>query len=324
VDNTGKMNAVKLCLLRKGNSGMVKTRISLFLLFAIFLTPAITASDILVWKGQHYTGTSFNKGTYVFNFSVYDSLTGGELCYSNTTILNTGNWGEWQTEQYGVSSACNNASKNYFLDININGTSQLPRRRLTVFNFLRKDANEIIYGDITLNGTLRGASPLRIDDDLQVNSVFSSGNMEVSGGISGNFYYGEMYLYNHSDLVNIISPGIWYNLTNFTEGHNNGFSYSNSTLTTILEGIYRLEYHLVSKSVKDATHYFAPAINNEIQNSCRTEVFAVKKDSLNPASNSCYIRLNPGDSLGLRVSNERTTENISVREANFNILRIGN
>lgn len=312
------------CLLKNRDSSIVKARVPYFLLFILFLIPAITASDILIWKGQYYTGTDFNKGTYVFNFSVYDSSTGGELCYSNATNLTTGYWGEWETEQYGVSSACNNVSEDYFLEININGTSQLPRRRLTIFNFLRKDANEIISGDITFNGTLRGASPLHIDDDLKVNSVFSEGDVVVSGNISGNFYYGEMYLYNHSDLINIISPEIWHNVTNFTEGHNNGFSFSNSTLTAVLRGIYRLEYNLISESDKDAIHYFAPVINNETQNNCRTAVFAIKKNSLNSASNSCYVRLNSSDVLSLKVSNYIDSEDIIIREANFNIFRIGN
>lgn len=112
-------------------------------------TPA--ATDIQVWQGQYYTGTTFNAGTYNFNFTVYDASTGGNTCYSNTTTLTTGNFGEWKTEQIGVGGACNNVTKNYFLNINIDKVDQTPRRRLVVWNFLRKDVDEISNASIEIN-----------------------------------------------------------------------------------------------------------------------------------------------------------------------------
>ncbi|HLC76976.1 MAG TPA: hypothetical protein VJH04_02110 [archaeon] len=68
------------------------------------------------------------------------------MCYSNVTFLTTGNFGEWKTEQSGVSAACNNASKDYFLEIGINNVTQGDRRRLTSFSFIRKDVNETSKG----------------------------------------------------------------------------------------------------------------------------------------------------------------------------------
>jgi hypothetical protein len=111
----------------------------------------VSASDVLVWQGQYYTGTTFNTGTYEFNFSVYDALTGGDICYSNATTLTTGSFGEWKTEQNGVNSACNNVSKDYFLNINIDGINQTPRKRLVVWNSLRKDVDEITSGKLQAN-----------------------------------------------------------------------------------------------------------------------------------------------------------------------------
>jgi hypothetical protein len=169
------------------------------------MAAAVDPNDVLVWQGQYYTGTTFNEGTYEFNFTVYDASTGGTQCYSNVTSLTTGSWGEWKTEQYGVSGACNNVSKNYFLNININGTDQLPRKRLTTWNFLRKNVDEttsgnfqtsvqiiapivnagsqvvaptinatqVVANEIIVNsganilGVLRGHSPLKIGDSIQ-------------------------------------------------------------------------------------------------------------------------------------------------------------
>ncbi|MCX5719066.1 MAG: hypothetical protein NT055_03715, partial [Nitrospirae bacterium] len=94
-------------------------------------------SDIVTWQGQYYTGTAFNEGTYPFIFTVYDALTGGNVCFTNTTTLTTGHWGQWITEQNSVSASCNDSTKNYYLNINIAGVDQTPRRRLTILSYLR-------------------------------------------------------------------------------------------------------------------------------------------------------------------------------------------
>lgn len=140
----------------------------------------VSASDVLVWQGQYYTGTTFNTGTYEFDFSVYDALTEGDVCYSNTTNLTTGNWGEWKTEQSGVSSVCNNISKDYFLNININGVDQTPRRRLAIWNFLRKDVDEVTTGDLVLHGILQGLSPLKLQDEINF--------LKADGTITSSLY----------------------------------------------------------------------------------------------------------------------------------------
>jgi len=121
-----------------------KMIIAVFMMFSLALLSVntVSASDVLVRQGQYYTGTSFNIGTYNFNFTVYDALTGGNSCYTNTTTLTTGSFGEWITEQTGVNSACNNVSKDYYLNININGADQTPRRRLVVWDSLRKNVDE--------------------------------------------------------------------------------------------------------------------------------------------------------------------------------------
>lgn len=52
--------------------------IGLILLVSVFfLVPSVLASDVSVWQGQYFTGTTFNVGTYEFNFTVYDAQIGG-------------------------------------------------------------------------------------------------------------------------------------------------------------------------------------------------------------------------------------------------------
>ena len=66
---------------------MIKGGSILIILFLISSISFVLASDVLVWQGQYYTGTTFNTGTYEFNFSVYDAEITGEMCYSNRTFL---------------------------------------------------------------------------------------------------------------------------------------------------------------------------------------------------------------------------------------------
>ncbi len=204
--------------------------ISINMLILILNANTISASDVMVWQGQYYTGTKFNTGTYEFNFTVYDAPTGGNICYSNATALTTGNFGEWQTEQTGVNYACNNVSRDYYLNIKIDGADQLPRRRLNVWNYLRKDVNEtttgklrsvshvlapvvqaesqiiapiinaseiIVYSNANILGTLRGHSPLKIGDAIQYvdendSNLFSiyTAGQNITGSNVSSQYYG--------------------------------------------------------------------------------------------------------------------------------------
>ena len=103
----------------------------------LFLVPFVLASDIAVWQGQYFTGTTFNTGAYEFNFTVYDAKVGGG-CYSNTTTLTTGNWGEWKTEQSGVGASATMLSQNYFLEIKINNKTQGERSVFIKLGFFEK------------------------------------------------------------------------------------------------------------------------------------------------------------------------------------------
>ncbi|MEK6952427.1 MAG: hypothetical protein AABX29_05405 [Nanoarchaeota archaeon] len=58
---------------------MVKRGVISLIIVSILigLIPIVLASDISVWQGQYYTGTTFNTGTYEFNFTLYDAKVGG-------------------------------------------------------------------------------------------------------------------------------------------------------------------------------------------------------------------------------------------------------
>jgi len=56
----------------------------LVLVFILLGVGFVSASSTSVWQGQYYTGTTFNVGTYTFNFTVYDASSGGNMCFTNS------------------------------------------------------------------------------------------------------------------------------------------------------------------------------------------------------------------------------------------------
>jgi hypothetical protein len=162
---------------------------------SILAVNVVSASDVSVWQGQYHTGTAFNTGTYEFNFTVYDALTGGDICYSNTTVLTTGVFGEWETEQIGLNSACNNVSKDYFLNIEINGVDQTPRRRLVIWNYLRKNVDETTSGTLQANTQIISPviqagtqilAPVINATRVAVNDIIVSSNANILGVLRGH------------------------------------------------------------------------------------------------------------------------------------------
>lgn len=153
------------------------------ILIGIFLISLASASNVTVWQGQSYSGTGFDSGDHSFNFTVYDSLTGGTDCYNNITTLTLGVWGQWRTEQYNIWVDCNDATNDYFLNINIDGIDQGARRRLTVQDFLRRDVNDIMQQNLTADW-FKGSGIFEIleitKSSIGINEVNLSGVLYVN------------------------------------------------------------------------------------------------------------------------------------------------
>jgi len=156
---------------------------------------AYAVSDITVFQGQYYDETGFKQGTFEFTFNVYDDAVGGNLEGYRTVNLTTGIFGEWITEIGGISAACNDSSKDYFVEILIDGVVQPPRKRLTHFKYLRKDIEETTSEGLTISGILKGEVPLKIDKGIQFlengESIFSIYEAKINNNyvnVSSDFY----------------------------------------------------------------------------------------------------------------------------------------
>ena len=147
--------------------------------------------DISVFQGQYYIGTEFQQGTYNFTFDVYDDVSAGNLVYATSSDITTGTWGQWRVELSGISAVCDNSSKDYFMEITIDGNVQSPRRRLTHFQYIRKDIDETTTGDLTISSILNFLSGGFIQEFIT--KFVISKNLDVQGNlnVTGNIISGE-------------------------------------------------------------------------------------------------------------------------------------
>ena len=163
----------------------MKEKLAFGILIGLFLVSGVLAvSDIAVFQGQYFEGTEFQEGTYSFTFDIYDDETAGASCFSDTQSLTTGFWGQWRTELTGISAGCNDTTKDYFVEITIDSVVQTPRRRLTHFNYLRKNVDDSTTGDLTISSILNfllGGSL----QELATSFIFSK-SLEITGNLDVN------------------------------------------------------------------------------------------------------------------------------------------
>ncbi len=162
----------------------------LFLIFLFGISLA-SASSTQVLQGQHYIGEHFVSGNAVFNFTVYDSQTGGNVCFTSQETLTRGILGQWYTEKQ-ISQDCTNSSIDYFLEIRIDNALQDinpqgdTRRRLTMYDYLRRDTGDKMQGNLNVIGDGNFTGTL-FASDLNLTSPASINFLDVTDFIAKMF-----------------------------------------------------------------------------------------------------------------------------------------
>ena len=162
-----------------------------------------------------------------------------------------------------------------------------------------------------------------------------TGNLNITGNITANNYYGEMWVQNVTGYVTttISSSNVWYNLTGFNNtemviGQSlNGFTYNNYNehLTVLIAGKYKVMYSVSTGNAGNNQEYeFAVAINNIIQNNTVTHRKIQTAGDVGNTAGSGFINLLVNDSVYPMVSNKDGTADIQVHAMNINLIRIGN
>lgn len=158
----------------------------MFILLLFVLIPIVSSSPIQILQGQHFIGTSFQTGIAEFNFTVYDSFSGGNVCYSVSKSLTRGVFGQWYSEEE-ISPNCTNSSIDYFIETRINGVLQDinpqgdTRKRLTMYDYLRKGIDDSIKIESLIVSKILTYSPLKFIDSNTNETIFII-NDDLFGG----------------------------------------------------------------------------------------------------------------------------------------------
>lgn len=162
-----------------------------------------------------------------------------------------------------------------------------------------------------------------------------SGNLNVTGNVTINNYYGEMWFNNDSTsgkTTIISSTGVWINISGFEQteqsgGTNNGFSKINgNALQSQVAGLYKIYYSISYESAGTSKEYeTAIAVNGIIQNNTESHTTRANPNEPTGVGQSGFIRLNTNDLVYLQIKQITATgTNIGSHSGNVNLIRIGN
>ncbi len=173
-------------------------------LLGILLIGLVSASYVSVFQGQYHEDGEFQVGEFNFEFKVYDNKTAGNLIYNVSRKIEIGLWGQWVAELEGISAAANNASKDYFMEITINGEVQAPRKIITHFAYLRKDIDEVTSGSIVAREykTKEEVETSSLDNVINLNPRIEPLDPEL-GMIYLDIIFKKLRFYNGSSWINL-------------------------------------------------------------------------------------------------------------------------
>ena len=163
------------------------------------------------------------------------------------------------------------------------------------------------------------------------NSEVRSANQIINGNLTANFIFGEMY--NFSDTgstISIATSNAYYNITGLNCGYINGFNCSSSagTLTTLVPGIYKIDYNLAIETDTADGSYGAGIAKNyanlETQQRCYSRLYTRAGEQHN-IGGTCFLNLSVGDTINYMIDDEVIpTRNTLWQTVEFTAVRIGN
>ena len=149
---------------------------------------------------------------------------------------------------------------------------------------------------------------------------------QTNGNATINMVYGEMW--NHSDtgfIVDLVTIMVYANVTNLTDGSNNGFTLSNSKLISQVEGTYHIDYTMSFSGSANSEIGFAVGIGGQEQHQTHSHRKIGTGGDIGNTGGTGIITVNVGDEITLMARDEANpVQDIIVVAVNLNLWRIGN
>jgi len=171
-------------------------------------------------------------------------------------------------------------------------------------------------GAVTLSmNTIDYETLMEIDND---------GNLTILGDFIGNQIYGEMFTNIGSTPTTFSSSGVFVPVVNDLEiGSVNGFTFSAGNLTALFSGTYKAFYGVSYTGNNNNVIKFTMGVNGIPSSKCQTEETIDGGGITIDSDRSCFISVSSGDTVQLLVQNTASTQSITIKEANINLVRIG-
>jgi len=192
--------------------------------------------------------------------------------------------------------------------------------------------NSYAFGDnVTVAGTRSygfGEDGLSTDDN-----TFTLHNLDlvVDGNITGNQIYGGIHYHNHTGtLLTFGTANRYYYFFMDNADFLNGFTANNigqgknSSLTAQFAGVYQAVYSAVGDGENNDIYIVGVFVNETQIESCDSHKKLEAGGDILTMNGNCFIKLNVGDNVSLRIENDGGTGTGNYYGSNLNLVRVGN
>ncbi len=172
------------------------------------------------------------------------------------------------------------------------------------------------------------------DPRLDVMNLSENGSLEILGNFTGNQFYGEMFgfhvvtpeVISIPSLAIVNSSGVFnlFNITNWTAGENNGFTFFNDTLIANIAGLYNAKFGVTYTDLAQGRHVFIISKNAVAIVKTAGAGYVSNANDIRSVTGVGLIRVEEGDVLQIQVGDRfNPPTDIEVLSSSFDLIRIG-
>ena len=150
-------------------------------------------------------------------------------------------------------------------------------------------------------------------------------NLDITGNITGNQIYGEMWYHNHTaTILNFATDGLFYNLT-FDYSDVNGFTFNDDLdyLEAQVAGKYRVNYMASGDGQNNHVYYTSVYVGIVNQDRCESHKKMTAGGDIVTMVGSCFVDLSIGDRIKLATADIGGTGTGNYYSSEINLVRIG-
>lgn len=171
---------------------------------------------------------------------------------------------------------------------------------------------------------------------VELMRLTGAGNLDVTGNITGNQFYAEMWNYSSNASAwtfSLPTLGIYYNLTGLFADKLNGFDITYESqanggtyLTTKVAGKYKLDGAFSFEGVNNNQLYAISTAKNfkqSLSRNCYSRRYISTQAIVASSTITCILDLAVGDTINVQFENENSNKDVKIHQVNINLWRVG-